>query len=213
MKKYETYLFDADGTLFDTAELICDCFQHIALKHTEKQLDRTTILAGYGLPLKGQLLKLLGPDIDIEQVLSDYQDYQLQILEERIVPFPGVIETLETLQNAGRKMAIVTSRRRYSMEKILDYTNTAHFFNTVVTPEDTRLHKPDAAPTLLAIEQLGAVKAGCVFVGDAEFDILSGSGAGIDTAFVGWSHLDQTRLSVQPTWTLTTISDLTAPLQ
>lgn len=212
MKTYNSYLFDADGTLFDTAELICDCFQHVAVQHTDKTLDRTAILSGYGLPLKGQLEKLLGPDIDIEQVLDDYLEYQLHVLEERIVPFPGVIETLEKIKDAGKQLAIVTSRRRYSMEKILDFTDTTHLFDAVVTPEDTQLHKPDAAPTLLAIERLGAEKAGCIFTGDAEFDILSGSGAGIDTAFVGWSHLDVTTLSVQPTWTLTTINDLAAPL-
>ncbi|WP_163335965.1 HAD family hydrolase [Desulfopila sp. IMCC35008] len=212
MKTYQSYLFDADGTLFDTAELICDCFQHVAIQHTDKALDRSAILSGYGLPLKGQLLKLLGTDIDIERVLDDYMDYQLEVLEERIVPFPGVVKTLEKIKNAGKQLAIVTSRRRYSMEKILDYTGTTHLFDTVVTPEDTHLHKPDAAPTLLAIEQLGAEKAGCVFTGDAEFDILSGSGAGIDTAFVGWSHLDVASLSVQPTWTLTSINDIAAPL-
>lgn len=209
MKPYETYLFDADGTLFDTADLICDCFGHVAAIHSDTTLTRQEILSGYGLPLKGQLIKLLGAHINVDQVLDDYMDYQLEVMDSRIVPFPGVKETLEKLHNSGKKLGIVTSRRRYSMDKILDFTDTARYFSAVVTPEDTTRHKPDAEPTLLALERLGAQKDHTVFTGDAEFDIMSGTSAGVDTAFVGWSHLDAGTLQVRPTWTIHSMYDIT----
>lgn len=207
MKDYHYYLFDADGTLFDTADLICDCFQYVAHKHGCPPLSRDTILAGYGLPLKGQLAKQLG-NVDLDTVLADYMEYQLAILKERVFPFPEVSATLAGLHQRGKKLAIVTSRRRHSMEIILESTGTGQYFDAVVTPEDTTLHKPDAEPALHAISLLGADKADTTFIGDARFDIMSGTSAGIDTVFVNWSHADKTSLPVPPTWTIDSLGEL-----
>jgi pyrophosphatase PpaX len=130
-------------------------------------------------------------------------------MENSIHPFPHVIETLEILKNAGKKLAIVTSRRRFSMEKILEFTNTAKYFDVLVTPEDTTKHKPDAEPALRAMSLLGADKTGTVFTGDALYDICSGAGAGIDTIFVNWSHAPLSSLPVPPTWAIDSLKELT----
>jgi pyrophosphatase PpaX len=209
MKPYDSYLFDADGTLFDTVDLICSCFQYISEKYTGKTMDRETIINGIGLPLKSQLITHLGAKLDHEQILDDYLQYQLSIMENSIHPFPHVIETLEILKNAGKKLAIVTSRRRFSMEKILEFTNTAKYFDVLVTPEDTTKHKPDAEPALRAMSLLGADKTGTVFTGDALYDICSGAGAGIDTIFVNWSHAPLSSLPVPPTWAIDSLKELT----
>ena len=210
MKQYRNYLFDADGTLFDTVDLICRCFQYTSRKYTGREMSRREILAGYGLPLTGQLHKLIGDEGDLDRVLDDYMNFQLEILESSIAPFPGVVETLETLKQAGMTTAIVTSRRRHSMDRILEATDTARYFDIVVTPEDTVRHKPDAEPTLLAMKKLQAEREHTVFTGDAQFDIQSGSSAGIDTVFVTWSHAELSSLPVQPTWTIDAMEDLTA---
>ncbi len=211
MKTYDTYLFDADGTLFDTVDLVSRCFKHVAALHANITLTRRSILAGYGLPLKGQLIKLLGHEIDIDRVLDDYMDFQLEVID-KVSPFPGVTEELDKLKDEGKKLGIVTSRRRFSMERILDCTDTAKYFDTLVTPEDTDLHKPHPEPTLLALSRLNGDKASTLFTGDAEFDILSGTDAGVDTAFVDWSHIIPADLPVQPTWIIESFKDITAPL-
>ena len=208
MKDYKTYLFDADGTLVDTADLVCHCFQYVAQKHCSLSLSRKDILSGYGLPLKGQLITHLGDDLDIDTVLDDFIEYQLQILEENIQLFSGVKTSLETLHNQGKKLALVTSRKRYSTGRILEYTELAQYFDTIINPEDTTLHKPDAAPALLALSRLDADKSTAVFVGDSQYDILSGDAAGIDTVFVNWSHADPETLPVQPTWRIDSMLEL-----
>lgn len=212
MKQYDNYLFDADGTLFDTVDLICNCFQYVAGKYVGKTMDRRAIINGIGLPLKGQLITHLGPELDHEHILDDYLQYQLSILHDSIRLFPHVIETLEKLKDAGKKLAIVTSRRRISMETILRVTDTADYFDVLVTPEDTVLHKPDAEPALKAIALLGADKAGTVFTGDALYDICSGASAGIDTIFVNWSHAAVSSLPVSPTWAIDSLQELTGSL-
>jgi pyrophosphatase PpaX len=212
MKMYDSYLFDADGTLFDTVDLICDCFHYIAEKYGDKALDRHTIIEGIGSPLKGQILTHLGTDLDLDLILADYLQYQLTIMEDKITPFPHVAETLETLKSAGKKLAVVTSRRRFSLEKILESTDTARYFDVLVTPEDTIRHKPDAEPALKAISLLGADTTSTVFTGDAMYDICSGASAGIDTVFVNWSHAAPSSLPVPPTWTIDSLRELTVGL-
>lgn len=212
MRAYDNYLFDADGTLFDTADLICTCFQYVAEKYAGKKMDRNTIVHSIGLPLRNQLITHLGSELDHDRILDDYLQYQLSILEDNITPFPHVAETLEELKNAGKKLAVVTSRRRFSLEKILQATDTAKYFDVLVTPEDTTRHKPDAEPALKAISLLGADKAGTVFTGDALYDICSGASAGIDTVFVNWSHAELSSLPVPPTWAIDSLQELTVGL-
>lgn len=212
MKVYDSYLFDADGTLFDTVDLICDCFQYITEKYSGRSVDRKIIIEGIGSPLKGQLVAHLGAEVDYELILADYLQYQLAIMEDRITPFPHVAETLEALKSAGKKLAVVTSRRRFSLEKILQSTDTARYFDVLVTPEDTTRHKPDAEPALKAMALLGADRAGTVFTGDAHYDICSGASAGIDTVFVNWSHAAPSSLPVPPTWTIDSLRELTIGL-
>jgi pyrophosphatase PpaX len=209
MKEYDSYLFDADGTLFDTVELICTCFQYVAEKYTGKAMDRDLIVNSIGLPLKSQLISHLGPGLDYDRILDEYVQYQLNILEDGIAPFPHVAETLESLKNAGKKLAVVTSRRRFSLEKILQFTDTARYFDVLVTPEDTQKHKPDAEPALKALSLLGSDKNSSVFIGDALYDICSGNSAGLDTVFVTWSHSELSSLPVSPTWVIDSLLELT----
>ncbi|MCF7825275.1 MAG: HAD family hydrolase [Candidatus Marinimicrobia bacterium] len=212
MKIYNAYLFDADGTLFDTADLVCRCFQYVAQKYASISLTREIILSGYGLPLKGQLVTHLGADLDMNLILNDFVDYQLKILEDSVELFPGVKSTLEVLRNSGRKLAIVTSRKPTSLKRILEITDTSQYFDTLVTPEDTSLHKPNAEPALLALSRLGSSKTESVFIGDSQYDISCGSSAGMDTVFVNWSHMDSDDLPVRPTWEIDSFQDLIAEL-
>lgn len=208
MKQYDYYLFDADGTLFDTVELICTCFDYVARKYTGKAVPKATIINGIGLPLRDQLITHLGEEHDIQTLLSDYLQHQLSLIDVSIQLFPGVLDTLKHLKSREKKLAIVTSRRRISLERILNSTDTAQYFDVVVSPEDTDKHKPDPEPTLKAMSLLNAGTSRSVFIGDAQYDICSGASAGIDTVFVGWSHNLVDTLPVAPTWVIDTIDEL-----
>ena len=212
MKAYDTYLFDVDGTLVDTVDLICRCFQYIAEKYANKTLPREQIVAGIGSPLHQQVVKQLGPGLDYDRILDDYLHYQLDIMGKSVSLFPGVAATLEALKTAGKRLAVVTSRRRHSLEVILSSTGIADFFDYLVTPEDTDRHKPDPEPALKAMSLLGAAPKSTVFIGDAHYDICSGAGAGIDTVFVTWSQAAVESLPIRPTWTIDALPQLCEPL-
>lgn len=213
MRAYDTYLFDADGTLYDTVDLICNCFDYVTQKYGNLTVSREEIIGGIGSPLRHQLMLHLDPNLDHQTILDDYLQYQLSIMEEGITPFPHVTETLETLKNAGKKLAVVTSRRRISLNKILESTDTLKYFDVLVTPEDTLKHKPHSEPALKAMDLLDADPQTTVFTGDAHYDICSGNDAGVDTIFVNWSHVDKKSLPIQPTWAIDSLKEITDCLE
>ncbi len=211
MKSYNYYLFDADGTLIDTTELIYRCFVNTCKTYGGFELDRETIVSHIGIPLRKQLETYLGTlsDQRAQEISAFHMNYQLSIFEDHLALFPGVLEGLKTLREMGRKLAIVTSRKLDTLEHYTRHLKIFDFFDVVVTPESTVLHKPDPEPALKALQLLGTDDPSkALFVGDAVFDINCGKAAGMDTAFVSWSHNDLNRLGVVPTYIIKDFSEL-----
>lgn len=134
--------------------------------------------------------------------------YQESIFNDYLQLFPEVFETLQELKRMNKKLAVVTSRRLYSLTVYLKHTNIFHFFDTLITQESTLQHKPDPQPALEAARQLQCPPSECIFIGDALFDIQCGNAAGMDTAFVSWSQIRITDFTEKPTYTIHSLSDL-----
>ena len=202
MKNYDFYLFDADGTLIDTMELIYRCFVHTCRKFANKEVSRPEIQKNVGLTLRDQMAKYFGPMTQefFETVSTEHMAFQTAHYLEHLKLFPTVAEGLAMLSAAGKRMAVVTSRRRNTLDHYLKTTGILHFFEAFVTPETTLTHKPGPEPALAALALLGAQKDRALFVGDAEFDIECASRAGVDSAFVKWSCNAPLRMAIRPTW-------------
>jgi pyrophosphatase PpaX len=210
MRDYKYYLFDADGTLIDTTELICKCFENTARMTGNGVIGKADIMQHIGLTLKDQMAVHFGKleDTVFEEYRKIHMQYQMSIYSEHLRLFTGVTETLETLKSRGKKCAVVTSRFRNSLEIYLRDTGILSFFDVIITPESTEFHKPHPAPALKAMEQLNALPQESLFIGDATFDIECGTNAGIDTAFVLWSINDVSSLRAQPTYCIEEMNEL-----
>jgi pyrophosphatase PpaX len=202
MKNYDYFLFDADGTLIDTMELIYRCFVHTCRKFANKEVSRHEVQKNVGLTLRDQMAKYFGPMSQefFDTVSAEHMAFQTAHYLEHLRLFPTVAEGLAMLSAAGKRSAVVTSRRRNTLELYLKTTGIFHFFEAFVTPETTLTHKPGPEPALAALALLGAQKDRALFVGDSEFDIECASRAGLDSAFVKWSGNDPAQTSVRPTW-------------
>lgn len=210
MKDYQYYLFDSDGTLINTIELIYQSFDWTCQKYGGFSVDKPKLVSLIGLPLRDQIITFLGdrPESELIEILGAYRDYQLSIFRDYLELFPGVAETLSRLRKAGKKLAIVTSRRKDTAILFLETCRIYHYFDAIVTPETTAAHKPDAEPAIKAMEMLDAAPQSSVMIGDAIWDIKCGTNAGIDTLFVSWSHNDPARLETAPTAILNRMEDL-----
>lgn len=210
MRDYKYYLFDADGTLIDTTELICKCFENTARMTGRGVIARADIMRHIGLTLKDQMAMHFG-SLDsavFEEYRQIHMQYQMSIYKEYLRLFAGVAETLAVLKSRGKKCAIVTSRFRNSLEIYLRDTGILSCFDAIVTPESTQFHKPHSAPALKAMERLNASPEDSLFIGDATFDIECGTNAGIDTAFVLWSINGISSLRAKPTYCIKEMNEL-----
>jgi HAD superfamily hydrolase (TIGR01549 family) len=210
MRDYTNYLFDADGTLIDTTELIWRCFENTALVTGHGPIGRDTTIKHIGLTLRDQMTIHFGKldDAAYERYRAIHMDYQMSVYRQYLKLFPGVLETLYNLKKNGKKLAIVTSRFRNSLDIYLRDTGIYDFFDAIISPESTKYHKPHPEPAIKALEELNAQKPETLFIGDATFDIECGTEAGIDTAFVKWSINDADSLKMKPTWFVDSMGEL-----
>ena len=187
-------LFDFDGTLVDTTEMI-----HQSMKHAtssvlgREDIPRETLLANVGRPLPRQM-ELIDAE-NAELLLEAYRSHHEQHHDALIREFPGVEESLARLGSAGIKVAVVTSKRRLSVEMALkNFPGLRNVVDRFVTLEDTTEHKPNPEPLLRALELLGVPKERAAYVGDSPFDVEAAKAAGLANVAVSWGAFSEDRL-------------------
>jgi pyrophosphatase PpaX len=181
---FDPVVFDLDGTVVDTVELIVESFRYATTTVMGEVLADEVILAGVGRPLYAQMERL---SADHAQELYDvYREYNHRRHDELIRGYEGIDEVLGTLKAAGRRTGIVTSKGRDTTAMAFRAVGLEAHFDVVVTATDTTEHKPSPVPLLLCLERLGATAAGAIYVGDSPFDIEAGAAAGMATAAVAW---------------------------
>lgn len=184
----EAVLFDLDGTVADTNELVFESFKQLFLK-MGLEVDDDVIYSFFGEPLLNSLKKFSD---EPEDLVDYFRDFNEKVHDEMIKPFDGVVKALEGLKERRIKLGIVTSKRAYMANKSLEILDLAKYFSVVVTPESTRKHKPYPEPLLKACELLGGINPeNTIMVGDATYDILCGNKAGAKTVAVKYSMIGQ----------------------
>lgn len=189
-------LFDFDGTIMNTNEVIINSWQHTFRNLTGKEADVNMLLGTFGEPLEISIDKML-PEFSRDDAMRIYREYQYCNFKGLISLFPGVVEVLRELKEKDIKTAIVTSRlRRTTMEGIEKF-DLHDFFDTVVTMEDTKKHKPDAEPAFEALRRLDIEAEKAIMVGDSKFDIMCARNAGVKSVLVDWSVAAQAESGIE----------------
>ena len=189
-------LFDFDGTIMDTNEVIINSWQHTFRNLTGKEADVNMLLGTFGEPLEISIDKML-PEFSRDDAMRIYREYQYCNFKGLISLFPGVVEVLRELKEKDIRTAIVTSRlRRTTMEGIEKF-DLHDFFDTVVTMEDTKKHKPDAEPAFEALRRLDIEAERAIMVGDSKFDIMCARNAGVKSVLVDWSVAAQAESGIE----------------
>ena len=183
--KITTILFDFDGTLIDTNEVIIQSFQYTFMQVLGQEKPVDEIIKTFGEPLALTMSKML--DIPPEQAMEIYRSYHYKKFDELIRIFPGMLELVIALKQKGYKLAIVTSRLRNTTIQGLKKYNLESYFDYIVTADDTDKHKPDPAPIHIALEKLNAKPEEALMIGDSMFDILCAHNAGVKSVLVGWA--------------------------
>ncbi len=185
MPRFGTVLFDLDGTVVDTVELIRLSHRHAVTTVLGRDLPDDVLLAGVGRPLIEQMAAF---DRDRAQELLEAQRaWNHAHTAQLIRPYPGVADMLAGLKEAGCRIGVVTSKSGPTARLAFDaLPEVARGIEVVVAVEDTPVHKPAPDPLLVALERLGGSADDACYVGDAPFDVAAGRAAGMVSVGVTW---------------------------
>ena len=188
-------LFDFDGTLVDTTEMIYQSMRHATTSVLGRDdFTREQLLANVGQPLPRQM-QLMDAE-KAELLLEAYRAHHEENHDALIAEFPGIAEALQRLRAAGVKVAVVTSKRRSSVEMALEALPSLDLVvDRFVALEDTTEHKPHPEPLLKGLELVGNVpKDQAVYVGDSPFDVQAAKAAGLRSVAVSWGAFSEDTL-------------------
>ena len=186
MSKIDTVLFDFDGTVMNTNDVIINSWQHTFRTLENREEDEAKIIATFGEPLQVTMEKIF-PNVPVEESIQVYRSYHYDNFGELISLFPGMKELIAELKKRGYKLGMVTSRLRRTTEQGMEKYGIMEYFDTVVTADDTDKHKPDPEPINIALEKLGSVPEKSIMLGDTMFDILCAKNAGVKSVLVSWA--------------------------
>ncbi len=183
--RWPVAIFDLDGTLADTVNLIVESYQHAFRTVIGREEDPEVIRSWIGRPLATAFGDHSPEHAD--ELYETYLAWNADNTERLIRSYDGAREVLASLGTAGVKVGVATSKRRDSAQQAMDLLGLTEHVSVLVGLEDSELHKPDPTPLLLALERLDeSDPSRAVYVGDAVVDVLAGKAAGMATVSVTW---------------------------
>lgn len=188
MRRFDTVLFDLDGTLLDTLEDICGAANHTLreLGYPERTLAEMRRFVGNGAEM--QMRRALGADADEETVakaLALYKPYYAAHCQIKTKPYAGVLELMAALKAEGFRLAVVSNKPDEAVRPLV----AKHFGALAdIAMGETAQRRRKPAPDMVndALAALGADKSRAVYVGDSEVDIETARNAGIPCISVTW---------------------------
>lgn len=195
---YSTILFDMDGTVLDTLQDLWASTNAVLreLGHPERSLDDIRSYVGNGArnQIRCALPEGSGDDA-IDDALSRYRAHYAAHCRDHTKPYPGVVEALRRLKDAGKKLAVVSNKPDAAV-RLLSDEHFGALMDVAIgeTPPLRRKPAPDTVDAALAA--LGAEKTSAVYVGDSEVDVATARNAGLPLIAVSWGFRSREELTV-----------------
>ena len=185
--RYETVLFDLDGTVVDSGEIILASMRHATREVLGRDYPDDELMAAVGGPGLEAQMRAFAPG-RVSELVRVYRAHN-EPLHGELACCAGMDELLVRLREEGRRLGIVTAKRRATVELAFARVPVGHLFDAVVGGEETERHKPDPAPLLLACKRLGVDPATAAYVGDAPFDVAAAKAGGLGAIAVTWGGI------------------------
>lgn len=210
---YRGVLFDLDGTLVDSIDLILASYRHTMEVHLGRVPPDEQWKNTMGTPLRQQLQKFADSPEQAEAMFRTYIEHNEANHERLIRPFPGMRQATSALRRAGYRLAVVTSKLGENAERELHSCGLDGLFDGLVSASDVQQPKPHPEPVVLGLQSIELDAAEALLVGDSIYDLLAGRAAGVDTAAALWGPFDRQQLAEgRPDYWLESIEQLLALL-
>jgi pyrophosphatase PpaX len=185
--RFAVVLFDLDGTVVDSGAIILASMRHAAKEVLGVEPPEEELLAAVGGPGLEAQMRALSPE-RADELVSVYRAHN-EPLHEGLACCEGVDDVLVRLKDEGRRLGIVTAKRRATVELAFAHVPLGHLFDVIVGGDETERHKPDPEPLLCAAGRLRVSPRICAYVGDSPFDVRAARSAGMYAVAVTWGRI------------------------
>ena len=179
-------LFDLDGTLIDSIELILSSKRHAFDGYAGRTPTDEEWRALIGRPLADSFREFVAHEPEVERLIERYREHQLAHHDRLVRPYDGVLEAIREFASAGHPMALVTSKADWLAKRALVHVGLDGAIPVIVGCDSCTRHKPHPEPVERALTLLRAAPRDAMFVGDSPHDIEAGRAAGVYTVGVTW---------------------------
>jgi pyrophosphatase PpaX len=186
--RFPICLFDLDGTLIDSGPMIVASMKHAARMVLGRDIPEAVLTAAVGGPGLTAQMRALDPE-RVEELVAAYREHN-EPLHDELEAFWEVVEVLPRLRAEGRRLGIVTAKRRATVQLAFDRLPELEAnFEVVIGAEDTERHKPEPEPILEALVRMDASTEVAAYVGDSPFDVRAAKAAGVHAVAVAWGGI------------------------
>ena len=205
--RFDTILFDNDGTLLDTRELIDKSFIHTFEKFrpdhklTEEELD-----SFFGPTLYQTFSKYGESEEEIQEMIKYYREFNEPNHDIYAKLFPGAKELLKKLDKKGYKIGVVSSKKNGLLNHGLEHFEISQYIDVVVGADDVSKHKPEPDSILFAKEKLNGKNV--LYVGDTLNDILAAKNANVKSVGVLYIKHPEIMLEAKPDYAISNLLEL-----
>ena len=213
LSRFDAVLFDVDGTLVDSLEMIVRGLGDALEKYFETRPSPSQIRSLIGMPLREQFALYSTTEISEEELAEMTQftldRYDVHRVHESL--FNPAVEMLIMCHKQGLKTSLVTSKNSVELQSFLQEFHGTPYLDTAVCASDVHRPKPDPESALLACQRLNVDPAKAVMIGDSVYDLRCARGAGVAcvAAAYGAAHRD-TLLAENPDLLVDTPEELFA---
>lgn len=188
MKKYDTVIFDLDGTLLNTLEDLADAVNFVMRSngYEERTLEEVRHFVGNGIR---RLMEQAVPESvvgeEFEKVFEEFRSFYTEHCQIKTRAYDGITELLENLKQKGYAMAIVSNKNHAAVCELNRIYFKAYIETAIGQKEGIR-KKPAPDTVLQALKELGKDRDTAIYVGDSEVDFMTAQNAGMDCVLVTW---------------------------
>ena len=196
MKKYDTVIFDLDGTLLNTLEDLADAVNFVMRKnhYPQRTIEEVRRFVGNGIR---RLMELAVPEniseTEFEQVFEEFKNYYTEHCQIKTCAYDGVMPLLKHLYENGYAMAIVSNKNHAAVCELNDIY-FKDYIEVAIGQKDGIRKKPAPDTVVQALKELGKTKERAVYVGDSEVDFATAKNSEMDCVLVTWGFRNSEEL-------------------
>ena len=188
MKSYKLYLFDLDGTLIDSDQMIIETFRELYPLYRPGFNPSDDYIRQFSGPQMADTLKKEFPNFDQTMILDEYKKRSQKYYDKSVQLFPNVKEMLELLNEKNIKFGVITNKFRFATDYTYKLLGIDKLNIFSVCADDVKNYKPSADGIIEAMHHFGIKnKEDVIYIGDCYIDYVTAQNAGVNFGYISWS--------------------------